>query len=111
MEPGALGGVLERSWRGIGWILGALAVFLGCLKDSRGGPKLSFEGAGSDVKGKLCLSKKTIANKIPGIIAAINKSPMDCSVSIPYKIRSKLGGINIPRTEDPATTPTENLGE
>ena len=54
---------------------------------------------------------KTIANKIPGIIAAINKSPMDCSVSIPYKIRSKLGGINIPRTEDPATTPTENLGE
>ena len=33
------------------------------------------------------------------------------SNKIPYKINNKLGGISIPRTEEPATTPTENLGE
>ena len=50
-----------------------------------------------------------MASNRPGIIPAINKSPTDCSVKRQYKINSKLGGISIPNTEEPATTPTENL--
>ena len=38
---------------------------------------------------------------------AMNKSPTDCSVKRQYKINNKLGGINIPKTDEPATTPTE----
>ena len=44
----------------------------------------------------------------PGTMAAINKTPTDCSAINAYTINKRLGGISIPRTDDPATTPTEN---
>ena len=33
---------------------------------------------------------KTVARRMPGIIAATNESPIDCSVKIPYKINKRL---------------------
>ena len=44
----------------------------------------------------------------PGTIAAINSTPTDCSARNPYTISNRLGGISMPSTDEPATTPTEN---
>jgi len=55
-------------------------------------------------------SAKAAARMIPGTTAAINKMPTDCSARKPYTIRSRLGGMSMPRTDEPATTPTENRG-
>ena len=50
------------------------------------------------------------ASNRPGMMPAMNRSPTDFSVSTPYKINSRLGGISMPSTEEPATTPTEKRG-
>ena len=50
-------------------------------------------------------SEKIAVNSKPGPIPARNRSPMLCSVSNPYRISNRLGGISMPRIELPATTP------
>ena len=52
--------------------------------------------------------QKAKASRRPGATAAVNKVPTETSASTPNTIRSRLGGISMPSTELPATTPTEN---
>ena len=47
---------------------------------------------------------------MPGTMPAMNRSPIDCSAKRPKMISSRLGGISMPSTELPATTPTEKRG-
>jgi len=58
--------------------------------------------------------RRTVATKkmlkiIPGTIPAIKSSPMDCSVRIPYTIRTVLGGIRIPSVPAAATVPVARI--
>ena len=40
----------------------------------------------------------------------MNKSPIEVSARMPKTINNRLGGISMPSTDEPATTPTENRG-
>ena len=44
------------------------------------------------------------------MIPAMNSSPIDVSARIPNRISSRFGGISMPSTEEPATTPTAKRG-
>ena len=41
---------------------------------------------------------------------AVKSAPIEDSDRIPNRISSSEGGISIPSTEEPATTPTEKRG-
>jgi hypothetical protein len=45
----------------------------------------------------------------PGMVAAKNNLPMDCSVMMPYIIRVTLGGMRLPRVPPTAMIPEERL--
>ena len=42
---------------------------------------------------------------MPGTTPARNSAPIDCSVRMPQTIIRTLGGISMPRQEEPATVP------
>jgi hypothetical protein len=53
------------------------------------------------------IKKKEIIN--PGMVAARNNLPMDCSVIMPYTIRVILGGMRLPRVPPTATIPADSF--
>ena len=55
------------------------------------------------------VTMKTAVNNRPGPIPAINKRPTDSCAITPKTMNNRLGGINMPNTDDPATTPTASL--
>ncbi len=52
----------------------------------------------------------TSASSSPGTMPAVNRSPTDWLARKPYRIISRLGGISMPSTDEPATTPTAKRG-
>ena len=54
--------------------------------------------------------QNAIESTMPGRIPEVNRSPIDTLAMTPKMMKRMLGGISIPSTELPATTPTENAG-
>jgi hypothetical protein len=52
---------------------------------------------------------KASASRMPGITAARNSAPIETSATTPKMISSRLGGISMPSTEEPAVRPTANF--
>ncbi len=52
--------------------------------------------------------QNAIESTMPGRIPEVNRSPIDTLAMTPKMMKRMLGGISIPSTELPATTPTEN---
>ena len=49
-------------------------------------------------------------SRMPGPMPPMNRAPMEVSVSTPNRMSSRLGGMSMPSTEDPVTTPTAKDG-
>ena len=52
--------------------------------------------------------QNAIESTMPGRIPEVNRSLIDTLAMTPKMMKRMLGGISIPSTELPATTPTEN---
>ena len=50
------------------------------------------------------------ASNSPGTMPAVKSSPTDWFDRKPYRIINRLGGISMPSTDEPATTPTAKRG-
>ena len=56
------------------------------------------------------MTEKATDSRIPGRMPEVKRSPIDVFAITPKMIMRRLGGISMPSTELPATTPTEKPG-